>query len=111
MGTLLDENGFPVPHTPAAMWSLVPAAVRAACRARVPLDAEQHGTGAESLVVAVGPGAPFRVLQVEPLANGAVGCRLYEWRRTVKEVATANVIPATLPALLVRWAREYGLGG
>lgn len=108
--TTLDPDGFPVPSTPRGVWSLVPDAIRAALRARVPLDAEQHGTGAASLLVAVGCGAPLRMLQVETTANGACAVRLYEWRKSVKELASTTTNPIGVVHVLARWAKEYGLG-
>lgn len=107
----LDLDGYPLPRTPRGIWEMVPDVIRAACRARVALDATRHGTGGESLVVAVGSGAPLRLLEVEPTANGGVAVRLYEWRRAAKELASATTNPYGLPAVLAKWAKQFGLNG
>lgn len=99
-------------HAPAGLWALVPPGVRAALRAGAALDCEQHATGERSVVARVGPGAPWRWLQLQASESGEVEARLWEARRaggSTRGAAGAVVAPADLPALLLKWAAEFGL--
>jgi hypothetical protein len=92
------------PPTPAALWRLIPPAVRA----RVPQSADVRGCAHPALLCAVGPGAPVRWLLVIPAAFGALDVRLSEVRRaSTVRVAAARTTPAGLDTLLQRWAVEH----
>lgn len=99
-------------HAPAGVWALVPTAVRAALRAGPAMECEQHATLERSVVARVGPGAPWRWLQLAASESGEVEARLWEARRaggSTRGVAGEVVRPADLPALLLKWAKEFGL--
>lgn len=97
------------PQTGLAIWWSIPLTVRRLLRARVPLHCEEHSSGAECLIVAVGSGVPLRWLYVAADAEGALSVRLWEVRQRNKQIAAADATADTLPALLQKWARDFGL--
>lgn len=99
------------PTTALAIWWAIPQPVRAALRARVPLDCRDHGRGGESLIVSVGSGCPLRWLEVRAEQDGSLSVRLWEVRRTVKELTAGSTTADHLAATLQRLARDFNLGG
>ena len=97
------------PTTGIALWGLIPQHVRRALRAVVPLDYRDRGDDGEGLIVAVGSGVPTRWLQVNANDAGELEVRLWEVRRAIKGLAGEVTTAAALPALLLRWSKQFGL--
>lgn len=107
--TTMTTEPRPMPQTGLSLWYAIPMPVRRLLRARVPLHCEAHGTGDESLIVAVGSGTPLRWLQVAGTAEGTLNVRLWEVRQRNKQLAACETTADALTAVLQKLASEFGL--
>lgn len=100
------------PTAAIGIWWAIPVQVRRAIGATVPLDCRDYKDGTESLIVAVGPGVPVRWLQCNAADTGEIEVRLWELRRKGMTGAAGAVVTAKeLPALLLKWAAQFNMGG
>lgn len=102
IGTLTRTTAF-------ALSKLVPHCIRPALRWRVALDAKLED-GTEALMAQVGPAVPYRLLVIHSAPDGLLHVELWEVRKGLKVLMSANVESDRIVPLLQKMGADFSLG-